>query len=65
MSDSLRPHGLTIVYQTPPSMGFSWQEYWSGLLLTIRYDLNQVSYDYTVEVTNRFKGLDLIGRVPE
>ena len=30
-----------------------------------RYDLNQVSYSYTVEVTNRFKGLDLIDRVPE
>ena len=30
-----------------------------------RYDLNQISYDYTVEVTNRFKALDLIGRVPE
>ena len=30
-----------------------------------RYDLNQVSYDYTVEVKNRFKGLDLIDRVPE
>ena len=29
-----------------------------------RYDLNQFPYDYTVEVTNRFKGLDLI-RVPE
>ena len=29
-----------------------------------RYDLNQISYDYTVEVRNRFKGLDLIGRVP-
>ena len=27
-----------------------------------RYDLNQISYDYTVEVTNRFKGLDLIDR---
>ena len=25
-----------------------------------RYDLNQITYDYTVEVTNRFKGLDLI-----
>ena len=31
----------------------------------IRYDLNQTSYDYTVEVTNRFKGLDLKDRVPE
>ena len=30
-----------------------------------RYDLNQVPYDYTVEVMNRFKGLDLIDRVPE
>ena len=32
---------------------------------SIRYDLNQIPYDYTVEVTNRFKGLDLIDRVPE
>ena len=32
---------------------------------SFRYDLNQVPYDYTVEVTNRFKGLDLIDRVPE
>ena len=30
-----------------------------------RYDLNQIPYDYTVEVTNRFKGLDLIDREPE
>ena len=30
-----------------------------------RYDLNLILYDYTVEVTNRFKGLDLIDRVPE
>ena len=30
-----------------------------------RYDLNQIPYYYTVEVTNRFKGLDLIHRVPE
>ena len=30
-----------------------------------RYDLNQIPYDYTVEVTNIFKGLDLINRVPE
>ena len=32
---------------------------------TSRYDLNQIPYDYTVEVTNRFKGLALIDRVPE
>ena len=30
-----------------------------------RYDLNQIPYDYTVEVRNRFKGSDLIDRVPE
>ena len=30
-----------------------------------RYDLNQIPYNYTVEVTNRFKGLNLIDRVPE
>ena len=30
-----------------------------------RFDLNQIPYDYTVEVTNRFKGLDLIDSVPE
>ena len=32
---------------------------------SFRYDLNQIPYDYTVEMTNRFKGLDLIDRVPE
>ena len=30
-----------------------------------RYDLNQIPYDYTVEARNRFKGLDLIDRVPD
>ena len=30
-----------------------------------KYDLNQIPYDYTVQVRNRFKGLDLIDRVPE
>ena len=32
---------------------------------TFRYDQNQIPYDYTVEVRNRFKGLDLIDRVPD
>ena len=32
---------------------------------SFRYDLNQIPYDDTVEVRNRFKGLDLIDRVPE
>ena len=36
-----------------------------AILIPFRYDLNQIPYDYTVEVTNRFKGLDLIDRVPE
>ena len=32
---------------------------------TFSYDINQIPYDYTVEVTNRFKGVDLVDRVPE
>ena len=32
---------------------------------TLMYDLNQIPYDYTVEVTNRSKGLDMIDRVPD
>ena len=32
---------------------------------SLRYDLNQIPYDYTVEVRNRYKGLDLIDRVPD
>ena len=32
---------------------------------SFRYELNQIPYNYTVEVRNRFKGLDLIDRVPE
>ena len=31
----------------------------------VGYELNQIPYDYTVDMTNRFKGLDLIDRVPE
>ena len=41
-----------IVFFNPPEFPF-------------RYDLNQIPYDYTVEVRNRFKGLDLIDRVPD
>ena len=33
--------------------------------IPFRYDLNQIPYDYTVEVRNKFKGLDLIDRVPD
>ena len=32
---------------------------------SFKYDLNQIPYNYTVEVTNRVKGLDLIDRMPE
>ena len=76
----------TVAHQAPLSMGFSRQEYWSGLSFpspgdlhdpgteprspalqadtltseppgkTFRNDLNQIPYDYTVEVRNRFKG---------
>ena len=35
------------------------------IIRPFRYDLNQIPYDYTVEVRNRFKGLDLIDRVPD
>ena len=34
-------------------------------MTSFRYDLNQISYDYTVEVMNRFKGFDLVDKVPE
>ena len=36
-----------------------------GETKTFRYDLNQTPYNYTVEMTNRFQGLDLTDRVPE
>ena len=38
---------------------------WGKITRPFRYDLNQIPYDYTVEVRNRFKGLDLIDRVPD
>ena len=37
----------------------------SVLSKCVRYDPNQIPYDYTVEMRNRFKGLDLIDRVPD
>jgi len=81
MSDSLRPHG----HQAPLSMGFSRQEYWSGLpfpspgnfptqgsnpgLPHCRQTLYRLSHEgshnYTVEVTNRSKGLDLLDKMPD
>ena len=38
---------------------------WRIIALPFRYDINQIPYDYTVEVRNRFKALDLIDRVPD
>ena len=46
-------------------ISFSRQVRWYGIPRPFRYDLNQIPYDYKVEVTNRFKGLYLIDRVPE
>ena len=44
-----------------PNSDINWRK-WGKLL---RYDLNQIPYNYTVEVTNKFKGIDLIDIVPE
>ena len=41
------------------------KQVWKTTRPPFRYDLNQIPYDYIVEVRNRFKGLDLIDRVPE
>ena len=46
-----------------PNWDWNWRKWRKPL--AFRYDLNQITDDYTVEVTNRFKGLDLIDRVPE
>ena len=51
MSNSLQPHGP--------------QHAIGKTTRSFRYDLNQIPYDYTVDVRNRFKGLDLIDRVPD
>ena len=42
-------------------------KFWKAfsVIRPFRYDLNQIPYDYTVEVRNRFNGLDLIDRVPD
>ena len=90
MSDSVETP-KTVAHQAPPSLGFSGQEYWSGLPFPspgdlpdsgiehrspafqaseppgkpFRHDLNHIPYDYIVEVTDRFKGSDLIEGVPE
>ena len=45
--------------------GADWGSHHEHHIAKFRYDLNQIPYDYAVEVTNTFKGLDLIDRVPE
>ena len=78
MSDSSQPHRLYSPWSSPgQNIGvgslsllqwiFPTQESNKGLLhcRRIRYDLYQTLYDYTVEVMNRFNGLDLKDRVPE
>ena len=47
-----------------PNSGFNWRKV-GKTTRPFRYDLDQILYDYTVEVRNRFKGLDLIDRVPD
>ena len=51
----------------PISQLFAWgsQSTRVSSLAPFKYDLNQIPYDYTVEVRNRFKGLDLIDRMPD
>ena len=47
-----------------PNSDWNWSK-WGKTTRPLRYDLNQIPYDYTVEVRNRFKGLDLIDKMPE
>ena len=47
-----------------PNSDLNWRK-WGKTTRPFRYDLNQIPYNYTVEVTNRLKGLDLIDKVPE
>ena len=58
---------LTVAWITNtllPNSDLNWRK-WGKTTTPFRYDLNQIPYDYTVEVTNRFKGLDLVDRVPD
>ena len=56
---------LELTLPQQPSCLFAFLFLGDGLDHFIRYDLCQIPYDYTVEVKNRFKGLDLIDRVPD
>ena len=48
-----------------PNSDSNWRKPLGRTTRPFKYDLNQIPYDYTVEVRNRFKGLDLIDRVPD
>ena len=66
MSDSSQPHGSQPSGSSVHGIFQARVLEWGTIaLLRFRYDLNQIPYDYTVEVRNRFKGLDLIDRVPD
>ena len=47
-----------------PNSDLKWKKV-GKTIRPFRYELNQIPYDYTVEVRNKFKGLDLIDRVPD
>ena len=60
-----KPFNITVIQVSAPTSNVEEIEEVGKTTRLFRYDLNQIPYDYTVEVRNRFKGLDLIDRVPE
>ena len=63
-SPTFQADALTSELPGKPTFRLKWKKV-GETITPFRYDLNQIPYDYMVEVTNRFKGLDLIDRVPE
>ena len=64
----MNPTSFTVSYQNDEVLTAKFRRKLNKVGKTIKpfmYDLNQIPYTFTVEVTNRFKGLDLIDRVPE
>ena len=60
-----KPFNITVIQVYAPTSNVEEIEEVGKTTRLFRYDLNQIPYDYTVEVRNRFKGLDLIDREPE
>ena len=60
-----KPFNITVIQVYAPTSNVEEIEEVGKTTRLFRYDLNQIPYDYTVEVRNRFKGLDQIDRVPE